>query len=111
MDMLNQHAPNPSQPSAPESGGRLPSRSLSDENEALMTKIQHVLSGSAHDLRKTLIRDMVTRVIRMAEQPLDLLDMKIVNRAFKELRYAFRVFQPYEHCLKVSMYGSARSSR
>ena len=45
----------------------------------------------------------------MAEQPPDLLDVKIMSRALKELQHAFRVFQPYEHCLKVSIYGSART--
>ncbi len=106
---MSEHDPNPSQSGDPESGVRLPSRNLSEEHDELLTNIHHVLSESSNDLRSTLIREMLASVIRMAEQPLDLLDMKIVNRALKELRYAFRVFQPYEHCLKVSMYGSART--
>ena len=39
----------------------------------------------------------------------DLLDIKILNRALKELRYGFKVFQPYHHVRKVSIYGSART--
>jgi len=52
---------------------------------------------------------MLAGVIGLHAQPIELLDIKIINRALKELRYAFRVFQPYEHCLKVSIYGSART--
>jgi hypothetical protein len=35
-------------------------------------------------------------------------DLKILNSALKELRWAFRVFRPYRHLRKVSIFGSAR---
>ena len=107
--MLNQDAPNPFPPSDPESKENLLSRNLSNGHDELPAKLRRILSGSSNDLRSTLIRGMLASVIRMAEQPPDLLDVKIVSRALKELQYAFRVFQPYERCLKVSMYGSART--
>jgi len=53
---------------------------------------------------------MISGIVKFHEQPIDVLDIKIVTRALKELRYAFQVFQPYSHCLKVSIYGSARTS-
>ena len=37
-------------------------------------------------------------------------DLKIVSRALRELRYAFKVFSPYRHQRKVSVFGSARTS-
>lgn len=36
-------------------------------------------------------------------------DVKIVSRAIKELRYAFKVFAPYRKNRKVSIFGSART--
>ncbi|MEM7810859.1 MAG: TIGR00730 family Rossman fold protein [Planctomycetota bacterium] len=36
-------------------------------------------------------------------------DLKIVARAMRELRYAFKVFKPYRLCRKVSVFGSART--
>ena len=36
-------------------------------------------------------------------------DLKILSRALGELRYAFKVFAPYRHCRKVTMFGSART--
>ncbi|MBI3861403.1 MAG: TIGR00730 family Rossman fold protein [Planctomycetia bacterium] len=36
-------------------------------------------------------------------------DLKIILRALKELRYAFKVFKPYRLRRKVTMFGSART--
>ena len=35
-------------------------------------------------------------------------DLKILSRALRELRYAFKVFTPYRGCRKVTVFGSAR---
>lgn len=45
-----------------------------------------------------LIRDQTTRG-----------DLKIILRALKELRYAFKVFKPFRMRRKVTMFGSART--
>ncbi len=37
-------------------------------------------------------------------------DLKILNRTLRELRYAFKVFQPYRRRRKVTVFGSARTS-
>jgi len=44
-----------------------------------------------------LIRDNASRV-----------DIKLLNTALKELRYAFKIFTPYRSVRKVTMFGSAR---
>lgn len=36
-------------------------------------------------------------------------DLKILSRTLRELRYAFKVFSPYRHHRKVTMFGSART--
>ena len=36
-------------------------------------------------------------------------DLKIISRAVKELRYAFKVFTPYRRQRKVTVFGSART--
>src|SRR3989304_10562291 len=35
-------------------------------------------------------------------------DLKILSRTLKELRYAFKVFAPYRHRRKITLFGSAR---
>ncbi len=54
----------------------------------------------AQQIRETadkLIRDGATRG-----------DIKLLSTALKELRYSFKVFTPYRHLRKVSIFGSAR---
>ena len=36
-------------------------------------------------------------------------DLKILSRALRELRYAFKVFSPYRDRMKVTVFGSART--
>jgi uncharacterized protein (TIGR00730 family) len=36
-------------------------------------------------------------------------DLKILSRTLRELRYAFKVFAPYRHLRKVTVFGSART--
>ena len=36
-------------------------------------------------------------------------DLKIVSRALRELRYAFKVFKPYRRQRKITVFGSART--
>src|SRR5690606_27531589 len=36
-------------------------------------------------------------------------DLKILSRALRELRYAFKVFTPYRSAQKVTVFGSART--
>ena len=38
-------------------------------------------------------------------------DLKILSRAMRELRYAFKVFTPYRRNRKVSVFGSARTRK
>lgn len=85
------------------------SKSQSEEPSELMTKLEALLSGPPSDLRGMLLREMLAGIVKYHDQSIEVLDIKIVNRALKELRHAFQVFQPYEHCLKVSIYGSART--
>jgi uncharacterized protein (TIGR00730 family) len=63
---------------------------------------RHVIGAEqlAQQIRETadkLIRDGATRG-----------DMKLLSTALKELRYSLKVFTPYRHFRKVSIFGSAR---
>ena len=80
-----------------------------NSTEALLARVRALLLTDSHDPKSLLIRDMLEGVLKLSQQPSDVLDIKILSRALKELRYAFRVFQPYRHCPKVSIFGSART--
>ncbi|MFQ5461453.1 MAG: LOG family protein [Phycisphaerae bacterium] len=61
---------------------------------------------SAHD---DLLFQMMVTICRLAADDTDRGDLKILNQALKELRYAFKIFRPYQHIPKVSIFGSART--
>src|SRR5436309_2036151 len=58
------------------------------------------LINEIHETADRLLKDGATRG-----------DVKILGRALKELRYAFKVFAPYRGRRKVSIFGSARIGR
>src|SRR5262245_24965359 len=47
-------------------------------------------------------------LLKLAQDDADRGDLKILNRAMQELRNAFRIFAPYRHIRKVSIFGSTR---
>lgn len=58
-----------------------------------------------------LFQEMMITALKLIDEQAERGDLKVINTALKELRYAFKVFSPYRHIYKVSVFGSARSSR
>ncbi len=77
--------------------------------EDLLHQIRLLLDSPEDDLHAALMRELLTGLLKLHEAQLDLLDVKIVNRAVKELRHAFGVFHGYRNRKKVSIFGSART--
>lgn len=67
--------------------------------------------GPAKDTRPVdrLISEIKESADRMAADLPSRGDLKIISRAFRELRYAFKVFSPYRARRKVTVFGSART--
>jgi uncharacterized protein (TIGR00730 family) len=61
---------------------------------------------SAREVR--LVAEMVQTCLKLLRDRTSVGDIKILNAALKELRYAFKVFAPYRTVRKVSTFGSAR---
>ena len=71
------------------------------------------LAESARGLGRDekLVREMVETCLKLLRNGTPVGDIKILNAALRELRYAFKVFAPYRNVRKVSVFGSARSAR
>ncbi len=65
------------------------------------------LSGITED--QDLLYETIVSSIRMGRERVGRGDLKLVNAALKELRYAFLVFEPYRHAQKCTIFGSART--
>ena len=56
------------------------------------------------------VRQLMVTSLRLLRDEASRGDLKLANHAMKELRHAFRVFEPYSHMRKVAVFGSARTA-
>ncbi len=55
--------------------------------------------------------DMLYNIGLLRQENLDLSELRLLNTAFKELRYALKVFKPYRAIPKAAVFGSARTPK
>lgn len=70
--------------------------------------VQEILTDDRKDLRSLLYRDIILNALSCKSEELDILDLKVINRAVAEFMHAACVFKPYRAVRKVSIFGSAR---
>jgi hypothetical protein len=73
--------------------------------------ISEVIEKAGGSPEKDLLQEMMTTVIRLRDEGVERGELKIINTALKELRYAFKVFSPYRSVRKVAIFGSARTRK
>jgi hypothetical protein len=82
-------------------------------SRAQLADVQKSASRLIDELRDIDDGDMVGEIIENAMKLLrdqtNRGDIKLINKSFKELRYALKIFAPYRDVRKVSIFGSART--
>ena len=79
-----------------------------DTVEDILEEVKEISDLQGRQLRPWLYREILLNALKCKRDDLDILDLKVVNRALDEFRYAARVFKPYRNVRKVSIFGSAR---
>jgi uncharacterized protein (TIGR00730 family) len=74
------------------------------ESDVLPTEHSPVLKGADE-----LIAELKETADKLAQDGATRGDLKILSRAMRELRYAFKVFTPYRKRRKITVFGSART--
>ena len=87
-----------------------PIRSNSIGDPRLDQKIRELVDEIQMEKPRELIEEMIVTALKMARDQTSVADLKMLNRALKELRFASRVFAPYRDRRKVAVFGSARTS-
>ncbi|HVP10702.1 MAG TPA: LOG family protein [Phycisphaerae bacterium] len=83
---------------------------LSDEERAIRdAAIADFVQRYAPGPDGELYANMLKTVCRMSRDGINRGDIKLIDRALAELRYAFKIFEPYEHIPKVTIFGSSRT--
>lgn len=83
-----------------------------DVDQELIRAMEQVVTRSGGDvstLPGKLIREMIHTATKLLSDGADEGELKLVSRSIKELRYALKVFRPYQETAKISIFGSART--
>jgi len=56
-----------------------------------------------------LVGEIVSNALKLLRDNTNRGDIKLINKSYKELRYALKIFAPYRDTRKVSIFGSART--
>lgn len=87
----------------------LPRTHRSTGDEEFDKRIEALVSDWDCGSSDALIQELIVTALKMGRDCLPDGDLKLFNRALKEMRYASRVFGPYEDERKISIFGSART--
>lgn len=77
----------------------------SERDLAIRQFAQRWLTGPNEDL----YAEMLLTVCRLARDEASRGDVKLLHKALAELRYGLKVFAPYRHTHKISIFGSSRT--
>ena len=86
-------------------------RTYTTHNTAVDAQIETLVKSFGDTFDQRLLTEMMATVYRLGADGSSTGDLKMLNAALKELRYAFKVFRPYRAIRKVAMFGSARMPR
>lgn len=93
-----------------QTNGRSPRRYRTGrpELDEAIDRVVEIL-GDPDLARAAAVRELLTTSAKLSIDGAQLGDVKLTNAALKELRYAYKVFSPWRHHRKVTVFGSART--
>ena len=71
-------------------------------------RIKSLVAEVAQGRQAEILEEMVETVIRFGKDKTAIADLKLYNRAMRELRHASTIFGNYQGIRKVAVFGSAR---
>jgi uncharacterized protein (TIGR00730 family) len=75
----------------------------------LSRRIQELIEFKGGGHNADLVEDIIENAVRMLQDVEHRGDVRVIQTAVRELRYAFRLFAPYGGTRKVTIFGSART--
>jgi len=77
-----------------------------EEIRELVSRLIRLAGETPH---ADLVSEIVLTSLKLVSDQADRGDLKVINSALKEMRYAFKVYAPYRTVRKVTVFGSART--
>ncbi|MEI8289715.1 MAG: TIGR00730 family Rossman fold protein [Verrucomicrobiota bacterium] len=75
----------------------------------LKQQIQELIQAKGGGANEAEVADIIENALKLLTDVQDTGDVRVIQTAMRELRYAFRLFAPYAGKRKVTIFGSART--
>lgn len=84
-------------------------RVRSAAEQEVSRQIQDLIAAKGGGHNADLVADIIENALKLLRDVEDRGDVRIIQTAMRELRYAFNIFAPYAQTRKVTIFGSART--
>ncbi|MCX8090689.1 MAG: LOG family protein [Verrucomicrobiae bacterium] len=74
----------------------------------LRRRVEELIAYKGGGYNEEAVADIIENALKLLTDVKDSGDVRVIQTAIRELRYAFRLFAPYAHIRKVTIFGSAR---
>jgi len=93
-----------------DSPGRKPIKlSFHESNGSVDQTIDALIASVGGVGHPRFVREMILAALKAGQDVQSVADLKLMNTTMKEMRYTTKVFAPYRHVRKVTVFGSART--
>jgi uncharacterized protein (TIGR00730 family) len=75
----------------------------------LSRRIQDLIKYKGGGFNEESVADIIENALKLLKDVEDSGDVRVIQTALRELRYAFKLFAPYARVRKVTIFGSART--
>ncbi len=75
----------------------------------LRRRIQELIDFKGGGFNQDSVADIIESALKILRDVEDSGDVRVIQTAIRELRYAFKLFAPYDSARKVTIFGSART--
>ena len=75
----------------------------------LKKRIAELIAYKGGGFNQDNVGDIIENALKLLADVADTGDVRVIQTALRELRYAFKLFAPYSQVRKVSIFGSART--
>jgi uncharacterized protein (TIGR00730 family) len=76
---------------------------------ALKAKVDELIQFYGAGYNQDLVEDIIVNALKLLKDVEHRGDVRVIQTALRELRYAFKMFAPYVNKRKVTIFGSART--
>src|SRR5579862_7990077 len=75
----------------------------------LRRRIEELIAYKGGGFNEQSVADIIENALKLLTDVRHSGDVRVIQTALRELRYAFKLFAPYAHTRKVTIFGSART--